>query len=411
MSDSTVARLRRAVQQNRPLSREGLLERLFTVWFQGLVYTQIWEDPRVDAQALRLDDTSRVLTISSAGCNVLNYLTHEPERILAVDLNEAHMALTRLKMAALRHLPTHEAFFQFFGVGRGAENLQAYREHVRPHLDDATRRFWETRPWAGLRRPRIRAFADDFYRHGVLARFQGLAGLVSHLVQECRPEELLEATTRGEQRQFFESCVAPFFDHSVVRRLAEHPAILYSFGIPPSQYQRLAEAADASIVDLYRDRLERLVCDFPLSDNYFVWQAFGRRYDTEHREALPPYLRRRHFARLRYHLDRVDTHIASLTDVLRDQPDSSFDSFVLLDAMDWMEPDAIASLWEEIARVGEPGARIIFRTAGPASVVEPALPARLRSRFGYERARSEALHAQDRSAIYGMFHLYVLTGG
>jgi S-adenosylmethionine-diacylglycerol 3-amino-3-carboxypropyl transferase len=411
MPDSTVARLQRAVHQSRLFSREGLLERLFTVWFRGLVYTQIWEDPRVDARALRLDGTSRVLTISSAGCNVLNYLVHEPERILAVDLNTAHMALTRLRMAALRHLPTHEAFFQFFGVGKGRENRVAYREHVRPHLDDTTRRFWDERPWAGLRRPRIHAFQTGFYEHGVLARFRGLAGLVSRLVQGRRPDELLAATTQAEQRQFFEDCVAPFFDHPGVRRLARQPATLYSFGIPPSQYRHLAEAADASIVDLYRDRLERLVCGFPLSDNYFAWQAFGRRYDTGNREALPPYLRRRHFARLRYHLDRVDTRIAALTDVLRAQPDSSFDSFVLLDAMDWMGPDEIASLWTEIARVGAPGARIVFRTAGPASVVEPALPAPLRDRFTYERARSEVLHQQDRSAVYGMVHLYVLTGG
>jgi S-adenosylmethionine-diacylglycerol 3-amino-3-carboxypropyl transferase len=411
MSDSTAARLKRAVHQNRPLSRDGLLERLFTVWFRGLVYTQIWEDPRVDARALRLDSSSRILTISSAGCNVLNYLTHEPERVLAVDLNGAHMALTRLKMAALGHLPDHDAFFRFFGVGRGRENLSAYREHVRPHLDDATRRFWEERSWMGLRRARIHAFEDGIYEHGVLARFRGVAGLVSRLVQGCRPDALLEASTLDEQRQFFENCVAPFFDLPAVRWLAERPATLYSFGIPLRQYQSLADAASGSIVDLYRDRLRRLVCGFPLSDNYFAWQAFGRRYDTDAREALPPYLRRRHFARLRYHLDRVDTRIASLTDVLRDQPDSSFDSFVLLDAMDWMEPDAIASLWREIARVGAPGARIIFRTAGPTSVVEPALPSPLRSRFRYERARSEALHAQDRSAIYGMFHLYVLTGG
>ncbi len=121
-----------------------MLERLFTLWFQGLVYTQIWEDPRVDAEALRLDDTSRIVTISSAGCNVLNYLTYEPDRLLAVDLNAAHMALTRLKMAALRHLPTHEAFFQFFGAGR--RNVRSYHEHVRPHLDDTTRRFWDARP-------------------------------------------------------------------------------------------------------------------------------------------------------------------------------------------------------------------------------------------------------------------------
>ena len=410
MPNSTVTRLKRAVQSNRTLSREGALERLFTVWFQGLVYTQIWEDPRVDATALQLDDSSRILTISSAGCNVLNYLTHEPERILAVDLNNAHMALTRLKVAALRHLPSHDDFFRFFGEGRGAANIEAYRRYLEPNLRETTRRFWNGQPWGGLRPPRIKAFQKGFYKHGVLARFQGFAGLVSRLLQGRSPEELLKATSREEQRTFFEECVAPFFDHPVVRRIARQPATLYSFGIPLSQYRSLSEAAQTSIVDLYRDRLERLICGFPMSDNYFAWQAFGRRYDTENREAIPPYLKKENHARLRYHLDRIDTRIASLTDTLRDQPDSSFDSFVLLDAMDWMDSETITALWSEIARVGEPGARVIFRTAGPDSVVEPALPTEIRDRFTYERERSEELHKRDRSAIYGMFHLYALTG-
>ena len=55
--------LKYAVPQN-PASRLGILERLFTFWFKGFVYNQIWEDPRVDAAALELDDQSRILTLS-----------------------------------------------------------------------------------------------------------------------------------------------------------------------------------------------------------------------------------------------------------------------------------------------------------------------------------------------------------
>lgn len=410
MIGSTASRLKRAVLRDRQVPREAIMDRLFAFWFRRLIYTQIWEDPRVDAEALRLGDTSRVFTVSSAGCNVLNYLTWEPERILAVDLNEAHMALTRLRIAALRHLPSHEAFFQFFGVGAGHKNLNAYHRHIRPHLRDSTRHFWEARRLAGLGRPRLRAFKDGFYESGVFARFRSLAGTISQIVQGRRPEALLKATSRAEQRQFFEDAVAPFFDHPVVRHLARRRTALYSFGIPPAQHESLSTAASGSIVDLYRDRIERLVCGFPLSDNYFAWQAFGRRYDTQQRESLPRYLRETHFGQLRYHLGRVETRVSTLTEALRDRPDNSFDSFVLLDTMDWMEPEGIAALWSELARVGEPGARIIFRTAGPDSVVQPVLPDALRPRFSYERARSEELHAQDRSAVYGMFHLYVLTG-
>jgi S-adenosylmethionine-diacylglycerol 3-amino-3-carboxypropyl transferase len=414
MADSTVSRLKRAVHRNPRTSREGLLERLFTLWFRGLVYTQIWEDPRVDAEALQIDASSRILTISSAGCNVLNYLTHEPAKIAAVDVNRAHMALTRLKLAALRHLPDHDAFFQFFGRGEGAANVRRYDDHVARWLDDSTRSFWETRTWGGLGDRRIQFFADGLYDRGILPRFQRLAASVSQLVQGRRPEELLEAETRAQQEQFFTDCVAPFFDHPLVRRIAEQPATVYSLGIPPNQQRILAEEADAetgaSVADLYRERLRKLVCGFPLSDNYFAWQAFGRRYDCENREAIPPYLAAENFAPLRYHAGRVETHVTSLVDFLHDQPDHSFDSFVLLDAMDWMDADAITALWSEIARVGEPGSHVIFRTAGSESVVEPALPRDLRARFTYHRDRSEALHARDRSAIYGMFHLYSLGG-
>ena len=73
----TAALLKTAVYQNQAASRKGLLERLFAFWFQRLVYNQIWEDPVVDLEALRIGPESRLLTISSGGCNVLNYLLAE----------------------------------------------------------------------------------------------------------------------------------------------------------------------------------------------------------------------------------------------------------------------------------------------------------------------------------------------
>jgi S-adenosylmethionine-diacylglycerol 3-amino-3-carboxypropyl transferase len=52
-------RLKEAVRRNRTFSREGLLERLFERLFRGLVYTQIWEDPEIDLEALALGPTRR----------------------------------------------------------------------------------------------------------------------------------------------------------------------------------------------------------------------------------------------------------------------------------------------------------------------------------------------------------------
>ena len=74
-------------------------------------------------------------------------------------------------------------------------------------------------------------------------------------------------------------------------------------------------------------------------------------------------------------------------------------------------PPVIEELWAEIARVGNPGSRVIFRTAGEKSPVEPALSPETRALFRYDQERARELHAQDRSAIYGMFHIYERVGG
>jgi len=101
-------------------------------------------------------------------------------------------------------------------------------------------------------------------------------------------------------------------------------------------------------------------------------------------------------------------HNTTLIEYMRSQPDDSLDRFVFLDSQDWMRPEQIAEMWTEIARVGKPGTRIVFRTAAAASPVETALPPTLKAKFDYKEALSKALLREDRSAIYGGFHLYVM---
>lgn len=403
--------LERAVHHHNATSRKGILERLFTFWFQGFVYNQIWEDPRVDAEAMQLGPGHRVLAISSGGCNVLNYLVHRPDKIVAVDLNPNHMCLTRLKLAALRHLPDHDAFYTFFGLGNRRENVENYHRYIRPHLDEQTRRHWETTHWPGgkIGKPRIHYFAEGFYNHSKMALFFRFVQTLTRCLQRD-PAELLKARTLQEQEKFFDEVVSPFFHNRLVHFVTSLPATVFSLGIPPSQHQVMRDESDGQLVDLYCQRLRKLLCAFPLHDNYFAWQAVARRYDHANRQGIPDYLRAENYAMLRNRVDRVETHITSLDAYLQGQPDLSLDRFVLLDSQDWMPPAVIAGLWAQIARVGRRGTRVIFRTAGTVSPIEDALPAELRSRFIYEKELSLRLHEQDRSAIYGMFHTYSMPG-
>jgi S-adenosylmethionine-diacylglycerol 3-amino-3-carboxypropyl transferase len=391
-----------AVKNEKTASKQGFLQKLFAVWFDAFVYNQIWEDPQVDLQALQLNENSRVLTISSGGCNALNYLIENPESITAVDLNRHHIFLLDLKIAALKFLPSHEDFFNFFGFGKHVQNASNFQTYIAPTLDADAREFWTGK--------RIDYFKNrGLYAHSRNARFLEFFQRLAHLFG-CRPEEVLRAQTFEEQEKLYAEHIAPFFDTLVIKSVGKLPVTMFGLGIPPQQYEELKKdlSGDKTIIDLYRERVRRLACAFPIGENYFAWQAFARKYDTEHRHAVPEYLKKENFDFLKTNANRIETKICSVTDEIKNRPKGAFNRFVFLDAQDWMNTENLTDLWQTIAEKAESGARIIFRTASANSPIETNLPEDLRARFVYEKELSDELFQQDRASIYGGFHLYIL---
>ncbi len=402
---TTTLGLSTAVQRSKPLSKAGLLEWLFTRAFSGLVYPQIWEDPVVDMAALALKADEHVVAIASGSCNILSYLTAAPVRISAVDLNGAHIALGRLKLAALARLQEHDAFLRFFGPADEAANIALYDREIAPHLDAVSRSYWEGRGLNGRRR--IALFARGFYRYGLLGRFIGTGHLLARLLG-ANPKAMLAARGLAEQRALYETHLAPVFERRLVRWLVRQPASLYGLGIPPAQYKALAADSGEGMLGALKLRLERLACGFPLAENYFAQQAFGRRYAEGPGAALPPYLQAAHFETVKARAGGVGYRQGSVTAYLEEQPAKSCDAYVLLDAQDWMNDAELTALWTQITRTARPGARVIFRTAADERLLPGRVPAAILDQWRYEDERSRVLCRQDRSAIYGGFHLYVL---
>ena len=218
---ATGANLKAAVHRARPLTRAGVLERMFTFAFSKLVYPQIWEDPVVDMKALDIGAGHEVIAIASGGCNVLSYLTADPAGVTAVDLNGAHIALGKLKICALQNLPDYDTFFRFFGRADARANVGVYDRVLRAKLDPVTRAYWDKRGAFGRRR--IGLFARNFYRHGLLGHFLGAGHALARL-HGIDPSVILEARTLEEQRRLYEERLAPIFDKRLVRWMMKQPA-------------------------------------------------------------------------------------------------------------------------------------------------------------------------------------------
>ena len=391
-----------AAREGRTRNESTIWDRMYAFWCRRLVYTQIWEDPEADLAALQLPLGSTIVTISSGGCNALSYLTARPAQVYAVDLNQAHLALLKLKLAGIRAFSKYGEFFQFFGEAASPANLQLYRDRLRPLLEPDARAYWDKRNIIG--RPRHAYFTDGFYRHGMLGRFIGLTHIVAKvagidlgalLTAEVGASERIEALDRLHR----------LFHSRLARILTRTPALLFSIGMPPQQRARLGGCAPLN--ELLYQRLLRLINRHPNDTNYFAWQALRLRYCGPGDRCLPPYLQRSQFARMRNDAGLIIPVHANLRQFLDGLPAREVDAVVLLDSQDWMAGEEIRALWDAIDRAGSDHVSVIFRTAGAESPLETPDLAHLGDIWRRDEERSAIGYELDRSGVYGGFHCYV----
>jgi S-adenosylmethionine-diacylglycerol 3-amino-3-carboxypropyl transferase len=400
MSTQLIAR---AARNDRARDDATIWDRIFAFWSRRLVYTQIWEDPEADLAALQLPLGSTIVTISSGGCNALSYLTAQPAQVYAVDLNEAHLSLLKLKLAGTRAFSRYSDFWQFFGQAASSGNARLYRDRLRPLLDREARAYWDKRNIIG--RPRHAYFTDGFYRHGILGRFIGFTHLVARLAG-IDVGALLTGEADAPTRLEALDRLSRLFHSRLFRLMTRTPALLFGLGIPPRQ--RALLGGGAPLNEVLHARLLRLVNAHPGDTNYFAWQALRRCYPGPGDRCLPPYLQQSQFARMRDDAGLIIPVHGNLRQFLDGLPAREVDAVVLLDSQDWMSPEEIRALWDAIDRAGSNHVSVIFRTAGAKSPLEEGEELTpLREIWRRDDERSDIGFALDRSGIYGGFHCYV----
>src|ERR1700755_2677159 len=219
-----------AVRNDKTQNDATPWDRIYAFWLRRLVYTQIWEAPKADLAALQLPLGSTIVTISSGGCNALSYLTAQPAQVYAVDLNQANLALLKLKLAGIRAFADYAEFWQFFGEASSPANAQLYRDRLRPLLDDGARAYWDKRNVIG--RPRHAYFTAGFYRHGMMGRFIGLTHVVARLAR-IDLDALLTSDVDAPERMEALDRLHRLFHSRLVRMLTRTAALVFGLRRAP----------------------------------------------------------------------------------------------------------------------------------------------------------------------------------
>jgi S-adenosylmethionine-diacylglycerol 3-amino-3-carboxypropyl transferase len=362
-----------------------------------LVFNACWEDPRIDRQLLRLDQQSRVLAISSAGCNVLDYLLDDPARLHAVDLNPRQNAVLWLKMKLIERGDYSDLFAVF---GRGSHpGFKEVFSTIERELPDYAREFWSAKMHYvdGTHR------RGTFYYHGASGDAAWLFARVFLRAQRRlrqTVEDLLNATSLDEQPAVYDR-LEPRLWNRVSRWLVGQPFFLSLLGTPRPQAQLIERSHSKGVPGYVQDHCRHVATRVPMHDNYF-WRV----YVTGHYSArcCPNYLRHENFDTLLARVNRITVCNGSIADHLR-QTDEVFTHFVLLDHQDWLayhDPAALEEEWRLILEHSQPGTRILMRSAGPTLEF---LPDSVRHHLEFHPELTEPLHRQDRVGTYASLHL------
>ncbi len=339
-------------------------------------YASVWEDADVLCDALApVAPGGRLLSIASAGDNVLALLTLDPAEVVAVDLSGAQLACLELRLAAFRRLD-HAGVLAFLGITPDANRRATYRE-LRPDLSRAAQRFWDGR-------------AGDLATGIVHAgRFEHYFRLFRRWVLPCIHGALRETRSLEAQREFYRTrwdtvrwrlLFRVFFSRAVMGRMGRDPAF----------FSHVEGPVGARILERSRHALTEI----PVAENPYLAGVVTGNFPPE---ARPRYLRPEHFAAIRERAGRVRLVRASV----EDGATGRFDGFNLSDLFEYMSPDEHAACYARLVASAASRARLVYWNM----LVPRGIPEGVATQVHSLGELATSLHARDRAWFYSRLHV------
>jgi S-adenosylmethionine-diacylglycerol 3-amino-3-carboxypropyl transferase len=380
------------VDANQAVAKPSRLrDRTFAHVFSNIfVYSILYEDSEVDERFLEIGRDSTILGISGAGCRIAGQVSQHPTSIDAVDINRHHLALTALKVSAVRHVREPEALHTVFGDVPGRDPRPFIGAAIDP-LPGWIRAYWRSR--------------TGTLRHGLLGR--GLtAQLLSWLRYLAGIDEktfrALIAKPLAERLEMLNALFEPLLHRKDVSALLRSPLCLLALGVNFAQRDRMLSTEQVDIIGFLMQHIRRVGAT-DLARNWFGWFAFTGRFNAEDEEALPPYLRRDRRERSLESPTKVHYHHRNIFDVLDDGPKNAWSHYVMCDALDWMSEPVQRRLLQSILRTSRDGGVLQYRSVEPHSIVQRL---GLEQHFQRMEAASQEATLLDRTCQYRSVNLY-----
>lgn len=320
----------------------------------------------------------RLLSIASAGDNVLALLTLDPKEIVAADFSWAQLACLELRMAAFKKL-SHDALLKFLGVLPCDDRVRTYQQ-LSPSLSEKSRAFWD-------------AHFEDI-AHGII-HIGAFEQYLQHISQNVLPwihskskmDQLLKPQPVQQQALFYQEqwntwlwklLFTLYFNRQMMIKMGHTSESLGSFkGNFPSQV---------------RARVGHSLTRLAACNNPYLTYALTGNYNVN---ALPRYLRANYKDVITSRLDRITL----VHGPVQTAGTGKFDGYNLSDIFGFMNDDEFQASYEHLYSRANIHARFVYWS----SLIPRIAPASMRSCIKTMRQLSSDLFFQDKGWFYNSF--------
>ncbi len=321
-------------------------------WFKfltsnNLIYNSCWEDPDIDRNLMKLDSSSRVFMITSAGDNTFAYLMDNPESIHTVDINPYQNSLIEFKKALFEHSSFEQLSNLFI---RGCDdNYKEIYYLIRSHLPEDSRQYWDNK---------IHWFSPEngFYKQGLTGKFATALRFILRLKNLTKyVDDLIQEPLLERRHEIYSKNIAPELFSGLSRYFLKTDTLLAFAGIPHSQNDAVSNLNEHLNKALYH-----LFVIQHAKNNHFWRLYIEGRYQHN---CAPDYLNPENFETISQQVSKIYNSVSSVSDYLK-QTENRFSHFVLLDHQDWLlgSNEKLKEQWQFLIKASLPGAKILFRS-------------------------------------------------
>ena len=358
-------------------------------FFKKIAYSTCWEDFETINNALQINEKDRLISISSAGCNVLNALLFSPKKILAIDFNPYQNHLLELKIESIKNL-NYEEFIELIGVKESKNRNKIYKK-IRKKLSKNSQEFWNKN---------TKLIQKGIMYNGKQEKYIKLIGRILRSFKGNKIfEEFLQLKKIEQQKQYFNLYFKGFIWNSFFRFLYSKPVMLVA-----KDKLVLNQIDDNSYHIKFKKRTEHAIKNIPVYKNPFASLALRGKYLDE--RFYPDYLKKENFEKLKNNVDRIEIKNSNIADLLKKQPKNSYTKINLSNSLDWITPEEFEDALKEVARVLKDKGRFCYFN----TLINRKIPNSIKN-IKSKKEKADKLLKKDRSFLYGNFEIGVINKG